>query len=151
MVGPALWDREVPVRSPPRALLNFLEQEINPTLLTPRSHRAATLRRSSRSSHDLKKYWIGANRGWSASKTIKFGKRWSSVGPLYDATTSNAMLTRFYYDVTQTVADRRPRLLRSHCDAATTFKIILRPYADQEDCTTMSLRWCRSYHAWCTL
>ncbi|KAH3814658.1 hypothetical protein DPMN_143163 [Dreissena polymorpha] len=35
----------------------------------PRSHRAPTLRRSSRSSHDLKKVWIGADRGRSESKS----------------------------------------------------------------------------------
>ena len=81
----------------------------------------------------------------------QFVKLWSSLRPYYDAPTSNALLTRFYYDVTQTDADQRPRLLRLYYAAATTFKIILRRYADLEDCTTISLRRCRSYHACSTL
>jgi hypothetical protein len=51
--------------------------------VTPRSHRAAT--QVCRSSHDLKKYYIGTNR--------RFGKSWSSLRPYYDAPTSNAFTT----------------------------------------------------------
>jgi hypothetical protein len=59
---------------------------------------------------------------------------------------SNALLTRFYHDVKQTIAGQRPSLLRFHYAAATTFKIILQSYEHPEDCSTISLWWWRSYH-----
>ena len=121
------------------------------THTAPSSRRAATLGRSPRSSHDLKKYWIGEDRGRSASKIEHFGKLWSSFRSYYDVPTPNALLTRFYYDVTQIVADQRPRLVRLYNAAATTFKIILRRYTDLDDCWTTPLRLCRSYDACSTL
>jgi hypothetical protein len=76
----------------------------------------------------------------------RFGKFWSSLRLYYDVPTSNALLTRLYYDVTLTDADQR-RSLRLYYAASSTFKLALRHYADLEDCTTISLRRCRSYHA----
>ena len=83
------------------------------------SYRAATLARSSRSSHDLERYWIVADIGSSNS---------ANYGLHDDRTTmpSNALLTPFlrYQDVTETNDDQQSRLPYSHYAAATTFKII---------------------------
>jgi hypothetical protein len=55
----------------------------------------------------------------------QFGNFWSSLRLYYDVPTSNALLTRFYYDVTLTDADQRTRLLR-YIYIATTVPIISR-------------------------
>jgi hypothetical protein len=69
---------------------------------------------------------IGADR----RRNQAFGNFLSSLRLYYDVPMSNALLTRFYYDVTLTDADQRPRLLRlyyatlrhlsSHYDATQT-------------------------------
>jgi hypothetical protein len=94
-----------------------------------------------------------SEKGLFDVKIEQIARLWSSLRPYYDApkATSNALLTPFYYDVTQTVADQQPCSLRLRYAAATKFKIILRRYADLDDCTTTSLRWYRSYYDYITL
>jgi hypothetical protein len=75
---------------------------------TPRSHRAAIMPIKPRSEKVL-------DRGRSGPIVVEieqFGNFWSSLRLYYDVPTSNALLTRFYYDVTLTDADQRPRILR---------------------------------------
>jgi hypothetical protein len=112
-------------------------------LLTPRSHRATTLVRSCRLSHDLKKYWIGTNRDRSASKL-------SNLAIMVFITTvlrcshvqraANTLLPRCYEDNLPTsgrvycvYTTLSLQCLRSYYDATQIYKTILRHrygYAD---------------------
>ena len=101
--------------------------------------------------HDLKKAWIGANRGRSASKPSNLGSR----GFHYDVTTMPLRKTRCWQASTTMLRRPMPTRDRVYCVyatlPATTFKILLRHYADLDDCTTISLRWSRSYYDCITL
>ena len=116
------------------ASVKFRERES----ATPRSHRAATLRRSSRSSTIWKR--LGSGR-------IGADRRLNRA--IWQIVVFITTLLRCHY--VKHAADQRPRLLRLRYAAATTFKILLRRYADLDDCTTISLRWCRSYYDCITL
>ena len=70
---------------------------------------------------------------------------------LYAQCAADTLLLRCHTDLPQTDADQRPRLLRLYYAAAATFKIILRRHADLEDCTTITIRRSRPYHAFNTL
>jgi hypothetical protein len=106
---------------------------------TPRSHRATTCR----SSHDLKKYWIGTDRRlnraiWQIMVFITTVLRCSHV-----QRAANTLLPRCYEDICRPAAAFTAFILRCRYD--------LRCFTDLEDHTTTSLRWCRSYHVYSPL
>jgi hypothetical protein len=102
-------------------------------LVTPRSHRAATLGRSCRSSHDLKKYWIGVDRRgnrtiWQILVFITTVLRCSHVKSAADT-----LLLRCYADRCRPVAAFTAFILRCRYEIqarTTTLRRLRRLYDD---------------------